>query len=170
MFGPEFAMLRTPRPVWDRLGRNSSLKGFPQNDSPPGSWKKKEEKIQRERQRRGESESMRKRVSILNKFILCGYHWILLIDISTPTKTVSSFKFQEHLCWEVTVPVELNQVVTQWEWCSNGVFFPGSADIMGFCRWSSNICSDYRTFSHRERQVKAGRAHQNGIYSGKNSK
>lgn len=35
VFGPEFAMLRIPRPVWDRLGRNSSLKGFPQKDSPP---------------------------------------------------------------------------------------------------------------------------------------
>lgn len=39
MFGPEFAMLRTPRPVWDRLGRNSSLKGFPQKDSPPATRK-----------------------------------------------------------------------------------------------------------------------------------
>lgn len=35
VFGPEFAMLRIPRPVWDKLGRNSSLKGFPQKDSPP---------------------------------------------------------------------------------------------------------------------------------------
>ena len=29
-------MLSTPRPVCERLGRNSSLKGFPQHDSPPG--------------------------------------------------------------------------------------------------------------------------------------
>lgn len=35
MFGPEFAILRTPLPEWDKLGRNSSLKGFPQKDSPP---------------------------------------------------------------------------------------------------------------------------------------
>lgn len=46
VFGPEFAMLRIPRPVWDRLGRNSSLKGFPQKDSPPGDeesvWGRKE--------------------------------------------------------------------------------------------------------------------------------
>ena len=46
VFGPEFAMLRTPRPVWERLGRNSSLKGFPQKDSPPGNgereWGRKE--------------------------------------------------------------------------------------------------------------------------------
>lgn len=36
MLGPELAMLRMPRPVCERLGRNSSLKGFPQYDSPPG--------------------------------------------------------------------------------------------------------------------------------------
>lgn len=30
VLGPEFAILRTPRPVWDKLGLNSSLKGFPQ--------------------------------------------------------------------------------------------------------------------------------------------
>lgn len=30
-------MLRMPRPVCERLGRNSSRKGFPQNDSPPGT-------------------------------------------------------------------------------------------------------------------------------------
>lgn len=30
VLGPELAMLRTPRPVCERLGRNSSLKGFPQ--------------------------------------------------------------------------------------------------------------------------------------------
>ena len=30
-------MLRMPRPVCERLGRNSSLKGFPQYDSPPGT-------------------------------------------------------------------------------------------------------------------------------------
>lgn len=35
LLGPELAMLRTPRPVCERLGRNSSLKGFPQYDSPP---------------------------------------------------------------------------------------------------------------------------------------
>lgn len=52
VFGPEFAMLRTPRPVWDRLGRNSSLKGFPQKDSPPGSggsgWGRKKRHKERE--------------------------------------------------------------------------------------------------------------------------
>ena len=44
--GPELAMLRMPRPAWDRLGRNSSLKGFPQKDSPPENkergWGRKE--------------------------------------------------------------------------------------------------------------------------------
>lgn len=35
VFGPEFAILRIPLPEWDRLGRNSSLNGFPQKDSPP---------------------------------------------------------------------------------------------------------------------------------------
>lgn len=35
VLGPELAMLRIPRPAWDRLGRNSSLKGLPQDDSPP---------------------------------------------------------------------------------------------------------------------------------------
>lgn len=44
VFGPELAMLSTPRPVWERLGLNSSLNGFPQNDSPPGA----EEERQRE--------------------------------------------------------------------------------------------------------------------------
>lgn len=51
VFGPEFAMLRTPRPVWDRFGRNSSLKGFPQRDSPPengGRKRHKETKTERE--------------------------------------------------------------------------------------------------------------------------
>lgn len=36
VLGPELAMLRIPRPVCDRLGRNSSRKGLPQDDSPPG--------------------------------------------------------------------------------------------------------------------------------------
>lgn len=30
VLGPELAILRIPRPVWDKLGLNSSLNGFPQ--------------------------------------------------------------------------------------------------------------------------------------------
>ena len=51
VLGPELAMLSTPLPVCDRFGRNSSLKGFPQKDSPPTTQKERKKetrKIQKE--------------------------------------------------------------------------------------------------------------------------
>lgn len=71
VFGPEFAMLRIPRPVWDRLGRNSSLKGFPQKDSPP-------EDGERMTERRKTTEIVKSLIT----YLLQSHNWRAVLTLS----------------------------------------------------------------------------------------
>lgn len=71
VFGPEFAMLRIPRPVWDRLGRNSSLKGFPQKDSPP-------EDGERMTERRKTTETVKSLIT----YLLQSPNWCAVLTLS----------------------------------------------------------------------------------------
>lgn len=89
VFGPEFAMLRIPRPVWDRLGRNSSLKGFPQKDSPP-------EDGERTTDRRKTTEKFTSRwktteiVKSLKTYLLQSPNWRAVLTLSLSTNVAEN--------------------------------------------------------------------------------
>lgn len=122
MFGPEFAMLRTPRPVWDRFGRNSSLKGFPQKDSPPGigegGWDRstgEERKVETSHLFITASNSADGHINILRNIKLFCYENCLVLNFSTACcLSLIRFAVEDKIC---------------------------------FCRWSLHICSNNRPFS-----------------------
>ncbi len=82
VFGPEFAMLRTPRPVWDKFGRNSSLKGFPQNDSPPGDEENEWDRRERHKMRWRKTQAKTSKGKYINS--LKSSHFVLIHQSSNP--------------------------------------------------------------------------------------